>query len=468
MPGVTYIGTKAFENNLNLVSVELPEVVEVADYAFYKCENLEEIIMPKMQIINDHAFDTTAVSLWNLPETVTKIGTGAFSNKLGYGVVLMPQSATDISDLPVANGIVVVYQGSVADMDYMPTITKYYRDTFMVYPVDGGNIYIAGNEVIASDANVVGVDIPSRVGSRVIYRVAPSVFYNKADLDYVSIEEGVIELGDYAFRDSAKISEVELPSTLTSIGAGVFSGCTSLTTINLQYVQNFGETSFENTGLTILELSEDTKTISDNAFKDNQLLERVIILSTNAEISASAFSNCNSLTVYCYEKSTADNISLYPSGSKIVYLHEGHVYAVEGGNIYYDDAGYIIDADTTITRADIPTEINGITIVGVKEYAFESCSALTSISFGDALVDIQEGAFADCTSLKSLDLPVDTVKTIGAGAFRGCSSLTSFTVPDNVGAIEADTFRGCTSLSSVTLPKTVVTIGDRAFMAVIV
>ena len=463
MPGVTYIGTKAFENNLNLVSVELPEVVEVADYAFYKCENLEEIIMPKMQIINDHAFDTTAVSLWDLPETVTKIGTGAFSNKLGYGVVLMPQSATDISDLPVANGIVVVYQGSVADMDYMPTITKYYRDTFMVYPVDGGNIYIAGNEVIASDANVVGVDIPSRVGSRVIYRVAPSVFYNKADLDYVSIEEGVIELGDYAFRDSAKISEVELPSTLTSIGAGVFSGCTSLTTINLQYVQNFGETSFENTGLTILELSEDTKTISDNAFKDNQLLERVIILSTNAEISASAFSNCNSLTVYCYEKSTADNISLYPSGSKIVYLHEGHVYAVEGGNIYYDDAGYIIDADTTITRADIPTEINGITIVGVKEYAFESCSALTSISFGDALVDIQEGAFADCTSLKSLDLPVDTVKTIGAGAFRGCSSLTSFTVPDNVGAIEADTFRGCTSLSSVTLPKTVVTIGDRAF-----
>ncbi len=161
-------------------------------------------------------------------------------------------------------------------------------------------------------------------------------------------------------------------------------------------------------------------------------------------------------------------------------------YRVVGGNIYFNKTtGEITDCDTTVTKADIPSEIDGtaVTRIGyfafgccsslttvtipdgvtsIGSHAFDSCSGLTSVTIPDSVTSIRNHAFASCSSLTSVTIP-DSVTSIGENVFEDCSSLTSVTIPDSVTGIGDSAFSGCSSLTSVTIPDSVTSIGDKAF-----
>ena len=48
----------------------------------------------------------------------------------------------------------------------------------------------------------------------------------------LDIPEGVTAIDDYVFEEAWRVSTVNLPSTLKSIGTGAFSSCERLTTVN--------------------------------------------------------------------------------------------------------------------------------------------------------------------------------------------------------------------------------------------
>ena len=85
---------------------------------------------------------------------------------------------------------------------------------------------------------------------------------------------------------------------------------------------------------------------------------------------------------------------------------------------------------TKITLSDISV---------VSKKAFADMPAVTSVDFGDDLVEIGELAFAFSTALTEVKIP-EGVTTIGASAFEACSAL-----------------------KNVTLPHSLTSIGDRAF-----
>lgn len=98
-------------------------------------------------------------------------------------------------------------------------------------------------------------------------------------------------------------------------------------------------------------------------------------------------------------------------------------YQVTGGKIYFDNTtGLITGADQTITAADIPETIDGATVIGIADNAFQGCVNLTSITFPETLQTIGNWAFRNCRNLSEIIIP-SGVTQIGTRAFANCSSL---------------------------------------------
>ena len=80
---------------------------------------------------------------------------------------------------------------------------------------------------------------------------------------------------------------------------------------------------------------------------------------------------------------------------------------------------------------------DGVTSIG--NYAFRSCTCLTSVTIGNSVTSIGEYAFYGCTGLTSVTIG-NSVTSIGYEAFHGCTGLTSVIIPDSVTSIENRSF----------------------------
>ena len=138
------------------------------------------------------------------------------------------------------------------------------------------------------------------------------------------------------------------------------------------------------------------------------------------------------------------------------------------------------DQNTSLKLINIPK-----TVKTIGTYAFDYCTALTTINFlGDGLESIGADAFRGCSALKSINFP-STLKTIGNYAFYNSALAGDVIIPDNVTSIGSETFystdmttlsignavtsigvsafASCTSLKSVIVGSAVATIGSSAF-----
>jgi RHS repeat-associated protein len=110
----------------------------------------------------------------------------------------------------------------------------------------------------------------------------------------------------------------------------------------------------------------------------------------------------------------------------------------------------------------IPSTIAGFPVTRIGDYAFDSCSTLTSITIPDGVVTIGTRAFLFCNNLLAVTIP-NSVTTIGDRAFYGCTKLANVTIPDGVKVILSGLFAYCEALTSVTIPRNVTSIGSNVF-----
>ena len=132
-------------------------------------------------------------------------------------------------------------------------------------------------------------------GTRII---CDRAFYGCYSLSEIVIPSSVTSIGDRAFLGCRSLSEIVIPSSVTSIGKGVFSGCCSLSEIVIpSSVTSIGDSAFAGcSSLSNIAIPSSVTSIGKGVFSGCSSLSEIVIPSSVTSIGNSAFSGCDSLS----------------------------------------------------------------------------------------------------------------------------------------------------------------------------
>ena len=252
-----------------------------------------------------------------------------------------------------------------------------------------------------------------------------------------SVKEGTRIICDSAFSSCSSLSEIVIPSSVTSIGDGAFSCCHSLSEIVIP---------------------SSVTSIGDHAFSGCDSLSEIVIPSGVTSIGNYAFSGCSSLKYISIPKSV---IGL--NGNPFVEW-KGKLECLSPNFVYEDDILFNKDKSRIISfrNQNVESYVIPSSVTSIGKGAFTGCYSLSEIVIPSSVTSIGDGAFSFCRSLSEIVIP-SSVTSIGDWAFSNCDSLSEIVIPSSVTSIGDGAFSFCRSLSEIVIPSSVTSIGDWAF-----
>lgn len=110
----------------------------------------------------------------------------------------------------------------------------------------------------------------------------------------------------------------------------------------------------------------------------------------------------------------------------------------------------------------IPSQINGIPVTRIGEYAFNNCTSIESMTIPATVTTIEDNAFTNCSGLIEITIP-DSVTIIKTSAFIDCKNLLRVTLGKGFHTIGYHMFYNCWKLQEINIPSNITTIGYEAF-----
>lgn len=273
------------------------------------------------------------------------------------------------------------------------------------------------------------------------------------EITSVKIQEGITSIGSYIFSDCNKLSEANIPTSVTYIGTG----------------------AFRNTILTNVTISANVETIGDGAFCVQSGLNYIDVEKGNenfASVKGILFS------------SDLTRLIAYPP------LIQGTSYTIPGSVTDIGDYAFFHSPLSSVVIS------NSVEYIGV--YAFGFSSNLKTVTLGNSIVTFGNFAFGYCDKLENVSPLPASVTTVLPGAFSMDPLLASlsvdpdsknfksidgvlysydgttlvqypsgkaglyFVIPDNVTTVSSYCFGECVQLQYTTIPETVEVFGPRA------
>ena len=229
-----------------------------------------------------------------------------------------------------------------------------------------------------------------------------------------SVKEGTRIICDSAFSWCRSLSEIVIPSSVTSIGKGAFSSCDSLSDI--------------------------------------------VIPSSVTSVGDWAFFTCFSLKYISIPKSV-----ICLNGNPFAGWN-GKLECLSPNFVYEDDILFNKDKSRIISfrNQNIKSYFIPSSVTSIGDSAFLGCHSLSEIVIPSSVTSIGDCTFSYCDSLSEIVIP-SSVTSIGKGAFSYCDSLSDIVIPSSVTSIGDRAFSYCDSLSEIVIPSSVTSIGDWAF-----
>lgn len=405
------IDSDAFYKCTALTSIMLPEkLIDISSYAFYGCTALVGITFgytdgiltygaSALETIGSYAFERTAIKSFEIPKTVTKIGSGVFSGG-------------KLTSLTVKNGN-----------------DAYKMVNGCLFEIETGRVLIAFDGAVLPESTKI-ID-------------AYAFEYYKSEM--VVIPAGVEEVKNYAFDGWTEEQTIVVKGFASEEEAKAVWGENWLSSwlgpCNATVVYERDDEAYYSATFTFNLCDNDTaylvkarnknlsgviiipatynglpvKEIIDNGFASINGITRVVIMGNNLQrIGNNAFAQCSAL--------------------KSINIPEGVVNI--GSNAFYGCA---------IKQITLP-----VSLTEIESNPFLNCSALETItvvsgneayrSESNCLIERKTNTLI--AGVKNAVIP-DSVTAIGECAFYGCTSA-SIEIPAGVTAVGNRAFRGWT------------------------
>ncbi len=389
--GITSIGSCAFYFCTKLSSAVIPEgVTTIGDSAFSNCQNLKEIY---------------------IPSTVEKIGTRTFSLDIGLEKITVSE-----------NNPVFHSDGNCIIETATKTLLSGCNTS--VIPTDG-SVTAIGDWAFSGCKKLSSIVIPDCITSigenpfvfcdnlsTVIFGEGTTTYYNRDLNCFISTNEskliaicknGVIPTDGSVTTIGARalsyapIPSINIPSAVTQIDAGAFSG-----------------SSFEK----VFFLSPD------------------VIIDDGADIPTST-------VIYGDAGSTAESYAQAHGNTFAKVLYSGSANTIEWR--IYDNRVMLLSGTGSTGKynnskrpwAEYEDSFSDVVVgEGITELGDKTFNAykkvLKSITLPNTLEYIGASVFSDCTALTEIKLPNTSLTGIGNSAFGGCTGIKHFHIPATV------------------------------------
>ena len=497
---VVAIGRAVFSYSYsNLTSLVFPDSLrEIVERNFDSSPNLTNVTFGTgMEVLGYDVFaDNTRIVQFTIPEGNPNFSAegGILYSKDKTVLVRYAESATafEIPETVTVIGEGAFYHHDLTNVTFHAGLKEIRDYAFscnfkLAAPALPSGLTVIGREAFRSCYETTSVVIPDGVS-----KISSEAFNYCDKLSSLTIGAGVGEICDYAFGTCTSLVSVVIPSCVTNIHGDAFVGCTSLSDVTI------------GSGVAIMGTLHSTAV---DEWGDEYLLE-----------AQPAFGSCSSLKNFkladgnaTFEEiggclylrdtpKTAKKLAAYPSGRETLYF-TGDVNVTELGETSCSRCDKFVE----ITIPDSVREIGPQSMVG--------CASLEKLTIPEGPTNISEGAFMLNMSLHDVEI-AGTVKTIGALAFQhenmdeetegrrlvlheGIESIGAeafsrgrwiheLVVPDSVTSLAESAFAeqwmlksaelgtgvtalpagllgGCYELESVTLNGAVASVGDNAF-----
>ena len=443
------IGKYAFSHT-NLISVEIPDGMTLAEGVFSECVNLKTVVIGNNVTIGDYAFSVdkdNCFTVNNYHEDGEKYFYYEFNTQLS-SLTIGDNAVIGKSAFSFATNLEKVTLGDnavIGDSAFYNNSSLKQIDLSKVVSI--GKYAFSGDEYNVCLDDSMSVPAVSKDGYYITQAHAAKI--EIADLSNAT------SVGEYAFALCEDLKEVILGDGIQDIPTYAFASCDSLENIDLSHVLTFGDYAFQETRvLKSVDLSS-AVSIGKYAFVNGAVLSDVKLNPNGVEILEGAF-------CYCAELATVENLQFATKLDSYAFAYSGLSEADLSGAVTLGDFVFLKEEFTpfNVTLGNVLTSVgdNPFAMCLIQPFSMDQTITFNGVDY--------------VSKIYTYDI-TDTVKVIDGSLYckvnNGLELIvyagtehTDIHVADDTVRITGYAFAG-SDAQMVTLPYTVASIGHKAF-----